>query len=87
MSPSYVAVSAQVGGTAAKAATERRVSKYAGLSASHIFIPIAMDILGPMNEAKHFFLSEMSRHLSTISDDPRVVLSLPAFLNSYTEVQ
>ena len=69
--PSYVAVSAQVTGSAAQASVERNVSKYAGLSASHLFVPIAIEILGPINEAGHSFLSELGRRLSTISDDHR----------------
>ena len=71
LAPSYVAVSAQVTGSAAQAADERKVSKYDGLSASHPFVPIAVETLGPINEAGHSFLSELGRRLSTISDDPR----------------
>ena len=71
LAPSYVAVSAQVTGSAAQAAAERKVSKYAGLPASHLFVPIAIETLGPINEAGHSFLSELGRRLSTISDDPR----------------
>ena len=69
--PSYVAVSAQVTGSAAQAAAERKVSKYAGLLASHLFVPIAIETFGPINEAGHSFLSELGRRLSTISDNPR----------------
>ena len=71
LAPSYVAVSAQVTGSAAQAAAERKVSKYAGLPASHLFVPIAIETLSPINETGHAFLSELGRHLSTISDDPR----------------
>ena len=55
LAPSYVAVSAQVTGSAARAAAERKVSKYAGLSASHLFVPIAIEKLGPINDAGHSF--------------------------------
>ena len=71
LAPFYVAVSAQVTGSAAQAAAERKVSKHAGLSASHLFVPIAIETLGPINEAGHCFLPELGRRLSTISDDPR----------------
>ena len=70
LAPTYVAVSAQVAGSAAQTAAERKVSKYAGLPASHLFVPIAIERLGPINEAGHSFLSELGRRLSTISDDP-----------------
>ena len=71
LAPSYVAVRAQVTGSAAQAAAERKVLKYAGLPASHLFVPMAIETLGPINEAGHSFLSELGRRLSTISDDPR----------------
>ena len=71
LAPSYVTVSAQVTGSAAQAAAERNVSKYAGLSASHLFVPITIETLGPINEAGHSFLSEregVSRQSQTISE-------------------
>ena len=71
LAPSYVAVSTQITGSAAQAAAEKKVSKYAGLSASHLFVPIAIETLRSINEAGHTFLSELGRRLSTISDDPR----------------
>ena len=71
LAPSYVAVSAQIIGSAAQAAAERKVSKYDGLSASHIFVATAFETLSPMNEAGHSFLSELDRRLATISNDPR----------------
>ena len=69
LAPSYVDVSAQVTASAAQAAAERNVSKYAGLPASHLFVPIAIETLGPINKAGHSFLSELGRR--PISDDPR----------------
>ena len=71
MTPFYVAVSAQVTGSAAQAAAEKKVSKYAGLSASHLFVPIGIETLSPINDAGHSFLSELGSRLSPISDDPR----------------
>ena len=86
LAPSYVAVSDQVTGSAAQAAAERNVLKHAGVPASHLFVPIAIETLGPNNEAGHSFLSELGRRLSTISDDPRVFLSFSAHLHSHTKV-
>ena len=42
-----------------QAAVERKVSKYAGLQASHLFIPIAIEALSPINDAGDSFLSEL----------------------------
>ena len=71
LAPSYVAVTDQVTRSAAQAAAERKVSKYAGLSASHLFVPIAIETFDLINEAGHSFLFELESRLSTISDDPR----------------
>ena len=71
LAPSYVAVSAQVTGSAAQVAAERKVSKYASLPASHLIVPIAIEPLSPINEAGHSFLFELGRRLLTISYDPR----------------
>ena len=71
LAPSYVVGSAQITSSVAQTAAERKVSKYVGLSASHIFISIAIETLGPMNEAGDSFLFELGRHLSNISDNPR----------------
>ena len=70
LAPSYIVISAQVTDSAAQAAAERKVSKYAGLLASHLFVPIVIETLGSINEAGHSFLSELGRRLTTISDDP-----------------
>ena len=59
LTPSYIAISTQITGSAAQTVAERKVSKYTGLLASHIFIPIAIESLCPINEAGQSFLSEL----------------------------
>ena len=56
---SDVTVNTQTTDSVAQAAVEGKVSKYIGLPASHLFVPIAFDVLGPINEAGHSFLSEL----------------------------
>ena len=79
LAPSYVAVSAQVTGSAAQAAAERKVSKYVGLPACHLFVPIGIETLGPSNEAGHSFLSELGRRLSTILESLSIFFSASPF--------
>ena len=43
---------------AAQTVSERKVSKYTGLLASHLFLPIAIESLSPIKEAGHSFLAE-----------------------------
>ena len=59
LTSSYIAVSTQSTGSAAQTVAERKVSKYTGLLASHLFVPIAIESLSPINEAGHSFLSEL----------------------------
>ena len=59
MTLSYVTVNTQTTDSVAQAAVEEKVSQYTGLPASHLFVPIAIEALGPINEAGHSFLSEL----------------------------
>ena len=59
LTPSYIAVSTQIAGSAAQTVAERKVSKYAGLLASHLFVLIAIESITSINEAGHSFLSEL----------------------------
>ena len=56
LADSYVNASANSAGGAAEMAASRKSAKYADLSASYIFQPIALETLGPMNSsAMEFF--------------------------------
>ena len=46
-------------GSAAQTVAEMKVSKYTGLLASRLFVPIAIESLSPINEAGHSFLAEL----------------------------
>ena len=59
LTPSYIAVSTQITGSAAQTVAERKFSRYTGLLASYLFVPIAIESLSPINEAGHSFLSEL----------------------------
>ena len=68
---SYLSTSSTDIGSAAKAAAVRKTAKYSALSASHIFIPVAVETLGQINEAGDSFLAQVGKLLSSKSDDPR----------------
>ena len=59
LTSSYIVVITQITGGAEQTVAERKVSKYTGLLASHIFVAIAIESLSPINEADHSFLSEL----------------------------
>jgi len=56
---------------AAELAASKKETKYASLSQSHIFVPIACETLGPFSRAATTFLKELGRRLSSVSGDPR----------------
>ena len=68
---SYLSSSSTDVGSAAKVASERKTAKYLALSSSHIFIPVAVETFSSFNEDGDSFLAQVSKLLSTKSDDPR----------------
>ena len=63
------------------------VSKYVSLSTSHLFVPIAIETLGPINEAGHSPLVWTGQaSFDNIRRSQRVFLSFPAHFYSYTEI-
>ena len=68
---SYLSTSSTDVGSATKAAAVRKKAKYSALSSSHIFIPVAVETLGLINEAGDSFLAQVGKLLSSKSDDSR----------------
>ena len=53
------------------AAAERKSAKYISLSSSHIFIPVAVESLGPLADDAHHFLNEIGKRMTLCTADPR----------------
>ena len=71
LAPSYVHLSSVSAGRAAERAADNKVTKYACISNSHSFIPIAFETLEPINQSALDFLSALGRRLLTTSGDVR----------------
>jgi len=71
---SYISISASPGGAAEHAAA-RKSAKYSSLPSSHIFQPLALETLRPINTTGITF-SELGRRLTDVSGDPRETLYL-----------
>ena len=69
LADSYLHSTSRSAGSAAKAASVRKESKYSTLPADLIFQPIAMETHGPLNASSLNFLSEVGRRLSFVSGD------------------
>ena len=68
---SYLNATSACAGSAAEAAAKRKEEKYAAISATYHFFPLAFETFGPINHVGSEFLCSLGQRLSLISDDPR----------------
>ena len=71
LAASHLPVTSQQAGTAAEKASERKDLKYAELSRSHLFVPIACETLGPISSRAADFLSDLGRRITLVTGDAR----------------
>ena len=71
LASSYSAISTTSSGAVAEAAANRKTAKYTSVANTHIFVPIAVETLGPVCSEAESFLTDLGRRLSQHSDDPR----------------
>src|SRR6218665_2733464 len=68
---SYLSQTAISAGSAAEQDAIRKTAKYELLPATHVFVPIAFETLGPVNAEGAEFLSVLGRRISSVSGDQR----------------
>jgi len=66
-----VAAAAREAGSAAE--ETRKTAKYSNTQAHHIFQPVAVESLGPINASGRVFLSKLGRKLADQSGDEREI--------------
>ena len=66
---SYLHLTSATPGGAAELAASRKNLKYSDLPATHNFVPIAIESLGPINHTGLEFLAELGRRMTAISGD------------------
>jgi len=54
-------------------AATRKCQKYSELSTAYLFLPIAVETLGPMNDSAHEFFEILGRKITDVSGDRRKV--------------
>ena len=69
---SYVQIGSNASARAANAAAARKHAKYDTISATHIFVLVAVETLGPFCDEGFKYVSEIGLRLSTIFDDSQV---------------
>jgi len=52
-------------------AASRKQAKYATLSGSYVFQPIALETLGPINESAVQFLNDLGQRITSVSTDDK----------------
>jgi hypothetical protein len=71
LADSYLRVTSTTPGGASEAAADRKEQKYETLASTYNFIPLAFETFGPINTKATQFLSDLGRHLTTVSGEKR----------------
>ena len=67
----YVSSASISAGTVAENAAVRKSNKYAEMADEYLFLPIAIECLGSINEIAQDFIKVLGRMAKELSDDPR----------------
>ena len=71
LAQSHVQATATNAGAAASKAETSKMTKYAALSATHLFIPLAFETLGSWGEQAKSFTAELGKRITAITGDVR----------------
>jgi len=64
LASSYVPATSQTPGAAAETAADGKTSKYAILSQSYLFVPVAVETMGVINQVGMNFLGDLGRRIT-----------------------
>ena len=70
---SYIDSSTREAGAAAEIAATRKMAKYSNMTSQHIFCPIAVETLGPLNDDARMLLTDLGKRISAASGEIREV--------------
>ena len=71
LASSYLSAISSLPGSAAETAVVRKRSKYATITLTHIFVPVAVESLGPVNAEGLRFLNQIGDRLSAVTRECR----------------
>ena len=71
LAQTYLSAAFSLPGLAAEAAATRKSSNYAAITLTHIFVPVAIKTLGPVNAEGLRFLDQIDNKLSAVTADSR----------------
>ena len=72
LAASYIVDTSKCAAAPAKATTTCKETKYAAsaISQTHLFFPLAFDMLGLINQVGHDFISTLGHRITCVTDDP-----------------
>jgi len=70
---SYIAAASRGRGEVVEMAATRKCQKYSELYTAYLFLPIAVETLGPMNDSAYEFFEILGRKITVVSGDSREV--------------
>ena len=73
---SHIDQTAREACSAANKATENKTMKYGALSASHIFLPVAVETAGVLNQSAIELIQEIGRRITAVTEDTRETVFL-----------
>ena len=71
LAPSHLPATCSLGGAAASRASDIKFRKYQPLNSSHLFVPVAVESLGPWNGEGLAFVKDLGRRISEVAGNPR----------------
>lgn len=71
VAPSHLSSTCKLAGSAAESAVQLKRSKYRAIIDNYIFVVFAVETLGPWCSEAKAFVSELGKHLQSITNDPR----------------
>jgi hypothetical protein len=71
LAPSYLSASSINAGAAAAIAESRKDKKYIAFNGTHIFIPLAFETLGPINDKGLELICELGHRITVATGEPR----------------
>ena len=71
LASSYLSATSSLPDSAAEAAAVRNISKYADITLTDIFVPVAVETLGPVNAEGVRLLDKIGDRLSAVTGEPR----------------
>ena len=69
VAPSYLQATSASAGAAAQLADNRKTAKYSQLTATHHFVPLAIETMGPVNDKGMDFIKDLGRLLAQVTGD------------------